>query len=153
MCENSDRIERRTLLRVPRARVWQALTTPEEFGRWFGVRVHGPSFAPGQHVRGPVTYPGFEHVFLELWIERVEPPRLLSWEWHPAAIEAGVDYSQEPKTRVVFDLAEAAQGTLLTVVESGFDRLTPERRVTVLRLNTEGWEEQMLNIEKHVAAG
>ena len=32
-----------------------------------------------------------------------------------------LDYSKEPTTLVVFELADAADGTLLTVVESGFD--------------------------------
>jgi len=53
---------------------------------------------------------------------------------------------------VVFELAEAAGGILLTVVESGLDQIPFARRATVLRLNTSGWDEQMRNIEKHVAA-
>src|SRR5260221_14788769 len=33
----SDRIERTVLLPVPRGRVWDAVTKPEQFARWFGV--------------------------------------------------------------------------------------------------------------------
>jgi uncharacterized protein YndB with AHSA1/START domain len=149
---DTDRIERKILLKVPRARVWQALTTPEEFGRWFGVRVENKTFTAGARVRGQVTYPGYEHVTWEAWIERIEPERLFSWRWHPAAVDTRVDYSKEPTTLVVFELQETEAGTLLSVVESGFDAVPVERRANALRMNTEGWEEQMRNIEKYVAA-
>ena len=45
-----------------------------------------------------------------------------SFRWHPYAIDPGVDYSGEPTTLVVFTLGEVEGGTLLTVVESGFDK-------------------------------
>lgn len=147
-----DRIERKVLLKATRARVWRALSNAEEFGKWFGVNFKGKNFIAGKSVQGKITYPGYEHLVMEVFIERVEPERLLSWRWHPAAIDSSVDYSQEPTTLVVFELAEADGGILLTVVESGLDKIPLARRATVQRLNTSGWEEQMRNIEKHVAA-
>ena len=51
----------------------------------------------------------------------MEPERLLSWRWHPAAIEKDVDYSAEPTTLVTFELKDAEGGTRLSVVESGFE--------------------------------
>ena len=42
---------------------------------------------------------------MEVLIERMVPERLLSWRWHPAAIDPAVDYSEEPTTLVVFELA------------------------------------------------
>jgi uncharacterized protein YndB with AHSA1/START domain len=147
----TDRIERKIMLNVPRTKVWKALTTAEEFGRWFGVRLEGKSFTAGQRVQGSVTYPGYEHIIWDVLIERVEPERLFSWRWHPAAIEAGFDYSNEPTTRVVFELTETDGGTLLSVVESGFDQVPIERRLKAFRLNSQGWEEQMVNIVKHVS--
>jgi hypothetical protein len=38
-------------------------------------------------------------------------------------------------TRVVFELADAPGGTLLTVVESGFDRIPLARRAKAFRDN------------------
>jgi uncharacterized protein YndB with AHSA1/START domain len=148
----TDRIERKILLKAPRSRVWRALANATEFGEWFGVTFAGKSFAAGQHLQGRVTYPGYEHLPFEIWIERMEPERLLSWRWHPAAIEPAVDYSQEPTTLVVFELQDVENGTLLSVVESGFDNVPPARRLKAFRLNCEGWDEQMDNIAKHVAA-
>ena len=152
MSTSTDRIERKILLKASRARVWRALSNAEEFGEWFGVNFKGKTFVAGKAVQGNVTYPGYEHVVMEVFIERVEPERLLSWRWHPAAIDPAVDYSQEPTTLVVFELQEADGGILLTVVESGLDKIPLARRATVLRLNTSGWDEQMVNIKKHVAA-
>ncbi|HEV8700677.1 MAG TPA: SRPBCC family protein [Candidatus Polarisedimenticolia bacterium] len=152
MNPSTDRIEREILLKAPRARVWRALSNAEEFGRWFGVALKGKTFAAGKRVQGPITYPGYEHLVFDVMIERMEPERLLSLRWHPAAVEPSVDYSKEPSTLVVFELKEVEGGTLLKLVESGFDGLPPARRLEAYRMNSGGWDIQMKNIEKHVAA-
>ena len=149
----TDRIERTILLKAPRSRVWRALSNAAEFGAWFGVDFQGKAFAAGKPVRGKITYPGYEHIVMEVQIERIEPERLLSWRWHPAAMDPAVDYSDEPTTLVEFVLAEVEGGTMLTVVESGLDKIPLARRAMVFRLNSSGWDEQMRNIEKHVATG
>ena len=145
-----DRIEKQISLSAPRSRVWRALSDSKEFGEWFGVQLQG-GFAPGARVRGRITHPGFEHLPFEMTIERMEPERLLSWRWHPYAIEAGVDYSKEPETVVEFELTETAKGTMVTVVESGFDRIPAIRRAKAFEMNDQGWAEQMKRIERHVA--
>ena len=152
MNTSTDRIERRILLKAERSRVWRALSDATEFGEWFGVDFKGETFAAGKTVKGRVTYPGYEHLLMEIVIERVVPERLLSWRWHPAAIDPAVDYSQEPMTLVVFELQDGEGGTVLSVAESGFDKIPVARRADVLRMNSSGWDEQMTNIEKHVAA-
>jgi uncharacterized protein YndB with AHSA1/START domain len=152
MNTSTDRIERRILLKAPRARVWRALSDAGEFGDWFGVDFTGKAFVAGKPIQGKITYPGYEHIAMEVLIEQIVPQRLLSWRWHPAAMDPKVDYSQEPTTLVVFELEEVDGSTLLTVVESGLDKIPLARRATVFRLNTSGWDEQILNIEKHVAA-
>jgi len=151
MNASTDRIERKILLKAPCSRVWRALSDAAEFGAWFGVDFKGKNFVAGKPVQGKVTYPGYEHIVMEVQIERMERERLLSWRWHPAAIDPSVDYSQEPTTLVVFELEEVDGGTLLTVVESGLDKIPLARRATVFRLNSSGWDEQMRNVEKHVA--
>ena len=146
----TDRIERTIVLRAPRIRVWRALTDPVEFGAWFGVRLEG-KFEPGARVRGAITHPGYEHVTLDITVERMEPQRLFSWRWHPYAIEPGVDYSHEPTTLVVFELQDVPEGTRLTVVESGFDEVPLARRALAYRMNGEGWTMQVQSIARHVA--
>ena len=152
MNTSTDRIERKIVLKAPRARVWRALTSIEEFNSWFAVRLQGKHFTAGGTFSGPVAHPGYEHVIMEVTIEKVEPEKLLSWRWHPNAIDPKVDYSGEPTSLVEFQLQDAVGGTLLTVVESGIDNIPVARRLQVFRMNSEGWEIQMKNIEKHVAA-
>jgi uncharacterized protein YndB with AHSA1/START domain len=145
---STDRIEKRVLLRAPRAQVWQALADSRAFGQWFGVDLAGP-FAPGARVGGRITHEGYEHLPFEITIERMEPERLLSWRWaHP--VEAGASDGEEPATLVVFELDDVADGTLLTVVESGFDGIPPARRAEVYRGNEQGWAQQMEAIERYV---
>ncbi|PYQ17391.1 MAG: vanillate O-demethylase oxidoreductase VanB [Acidobacteria bacterium] len=148
---STDRIEKKIVLRAPRARVWRALADAEQFGAWFGVDLKGASFRPGSRVRGRITAPGYEHLSLEVVVERMEPERRLSWRWHPYAVDPKVDYSSEPTTLVEFELQDAPEGTLLTVVESGFDRIPAARRAEAWRMNDQGWSAQMQNIERHVA--
>ena len=151
MTQSTDRIERKILLKASRARVWRALSNAEEFGSWFGVKLKGQSFAPGQRTRGQVTHPGYEHLTFEVLIERMEPERMLSWRWRPGAVQDEADFAAAPTTVVTFKLEDAEGGTLVSVVESGFDALPPDRRLAAFRENTEGWEAQMKAIEKHVA--
>lgn len=149
---STDRIQKNVVLKAPRSRVWRALANPEEFGAWFGVKLEGKKFAPGIRVHGQITVPGYEHVVMDITVERVDPEHLFSYRWHPHAVEPGVDYSSEPTTLVEFRLEEVAAGTELTVVESGFDRIPLPRRAEAFRMNDGGWAEQMKNIERHVAA-
>lgn len=150
MAESTDRIEKDIVIKAPRARVWRALTDGGEFGTWFGAALEAKSFAPGATVRGKITIPGYEHVTLELAVERVEPERILSWRWHPYAIDPKVDYSGEPTTLVLFELRDVPEGTLLKVVESGFDAIPASRRAEAWRMNDKGWAGQLKNVERHV---
>ena len=146
----TDTITKKAHLRAPRSRVWRALTNPQEFGAWFGVRLAG-TFAPGARLRGPITHKGYEHLTMEIAIERIEPERLLSWRWHPGAVDASADYAAEPTTLVTFELEEVDGGTMLTVVESGFDRLPAARRAEAFRMNEGGWAQQMESIGRYVS--
>ena len=150
--KSTDRIEKEIVLKAARSRVWRALSNAEEFGDWFGVALKGKTFAAGQAVQGQITYPGYEHLAWNVVIDRVEPESLLSFRWHPYAVDAAVDYSQEPTTLVVFELTAVDEGTFLRVVESGFDNIPAERRQEAFSMNSGGWDEQMKNIEKQVAA-
>jgi uncharacterized protein YndB with AHSA1/START domain len=146
----TDRIEKKILLHAPKARVWRALTDSKEFGTWFRVKLEGP-FAAGRSVTGKITHPGFEHVSMEVTVERMDAEQLFSYRWHPYAVDPKVDYSKEPMTLVEFRLEDAPDGTLLTVSESGFDRIPVARRAEAHRMNSGGWEAQLVNIEQHVA--
>lgn len=151
--EATDRIERSIVIDAPRERVWCALSDAGEFGSWFGADLQGQAFATGQRVRGPITIRGFEHIQFDVVTERVEPQRLLSYRWHPYAMDPDVDYTRETPTLVTFTLDDApGNATRLTVVESGFDNVPPHRRLEAFRMNSNGWNGQMKNIARHVDA-
>jgi uncharacterized protein YndB with AHSA1/START domain len=157
---NTDCIEKKILLQAPRPRVWRALADSTEFGTWFGLRFEGP-FVAGSAVRGVLVptqvdaevgnaQKAYEGLAFEIQIEKVEPERLLSFRWHPAAVDPKVDYSGEPTTLVEFSLEETADGVLLTVVESGFDRIPLERRAKAFASSDQGWSMMVKVIGKYV---
>ncbi len=157
---STDRIEKKILLRAPRQRVWRALSDSAEFGSWFGVKFDGP-FTPGASMRGALVGTTVdaevakaqkeqEGLPFEITIEQMEPERLFSFRWHPFAIERGVDYSSEPATLVVFKLEEVADGVMLTVTESGFDRIPLARRAKAFAANEQGWGIMVRMIEKYL---
>jgi hypothetical protein len=80
----------------------------------------------------------------------MEPERLFSFSWHPYAIDPNQDYSGEPPTLVEFTLQSIPTGSLLRVLESGFDKLPNERRLEAFRMNDSGWSQQVRNIAGHV---
>jgi uncharacterized protein YndB with AHSA1/START domain len=144
-----DRIEKRIELKAPVSRVWQALTDHREFGAWFRVALEGP-FVPGQEVRGRITWPGAEHLTMTATVQRMESERRFSFTWHPYAIDPAIDYSAEPPTLVEFTLEAIPDGTLLTVIESGFAALPAHRRDLAFRMNEQGWSIQIQNISQHL---
>ena len=149
--ESTDRIERSVVLNAPRARVWQALTNAEEFGDWFGANLKGQTFAPGQRARGHLTFKGYEDYFFDIVVDRIEPKNLMSYHWHPYPMDKSIDYDKEEPTLVTFTLTDAPNnGTRLTVVETGFDKVPPSRRLEAFRMNSGGWESQMKRITAHV---
>jgi uncharacterized protein YndB with AHSA1/START domain len=146
----TDRIERQIRLRQPRSKVWKALTDAREFGEWFGA-IFSESFKPGARLQGRISHKGYEHMTMDITIERMEPERLLSWRWHPGACDPGESFADEPTTLVMFELHDIPEGTLLTVVESGFDQIPLARRAKAFRENEEGWAGQMKAIEEYLA--
>jgi uncharacterized protein YndB with AHSA1/START domain len=157
---STDRIEKRIMLRAPLDRVWSAVSDAKQFGGWFGVAFDGP-FEEGTRLSGKIvpTTADPEVAKLqephrgkpfEFTVERIEPPRRISFRWHPYAIESGVDYSQEPMTTIVFELKEVPEGVLLTISESGFDRIPIARRAEAFKANEGGWEHQTQLVKKYL---
>ena len=165
-----DRIEKQVTLRAPVSRVWRAIADAREFGRWFGVRFAG-EFAPGKAMTGTfdgkldeasiiehqkrmglkpskVRMPGPDAVFCT--VERIEKERYFSFRWVPYGIDAEADPKNEPMTLVEFTLDPVSEGTRLTIVESGFDRVPAHRRERAFRMNEGGWAGQAENLRNHV---
>jgi uncharacterized protein YndB with AHSA1/START domain len=145
----ANQIEKKMEINAPVSRVWRALTDYREFGTWFEVKLDQP-FEPGQPSTGHLTIPGYEHLKWEAVVQKMEPETLFSYTWHPYAVEPDVDYSKETPTLVEFRLEPTAAGTLLTVIESGFDNIPSHRRDEAMRMNDGGWAAQLKSINEYV---
>jgi uncharacterized protein YndB with AHSA1/START domain len=145
-----NQIEKRIEIAAPVSRVWKALTDSRQFGEWFLVKMDGP-FVVGQPVAGQITHPGYEHLRMEIVVKAIEPETLFSYTWHPYALDPKVDYNKEEPTLVEFRLQPTAGRTLLTVTESGFDKIPSARRAEAFRMNYGGWAQQMKNIQAYVS--
>lgn len=166
----SDRIEKQIVLRAPVSRVWRAIIDIDEFGAWFGVKLEQP-FVAGETITG--TYEGdFDEHELRCYqqaagiepsgvnmptgstvfctVDRIEPERYFSFRWIPYGIDADCDPAREPTTLVEFRLEPVADGTRLTIVESGFDQVPPHRRERAFLMNEGGWSAQIENVRRHV---
>jgi uncharacterized protein YndB with AHSA1/START domain len=157
-----DQIVKKTVLKAPRARVWEAVSDSKKYGAWFGAEFDGP-FKAGSKLTATIvpttvdpeiakaqsSYSGRTFSFE---VERVEPEKIIAFRWHPFAIDQTIDYSKEPTTLIVFELADAPGGhTALTITESGFDKIPLERRAEAFRMNSGGWDAQLTLIEKFLA--
>jgi uncharacterized protein YndB with AHSA1/START domain len=142
----ADRIEKNIELAASVSRVWRALTDHREFCTWFHAELDGP-FVRGKTVRGHSTYPGHEDAKFEIVVQKMEPDLSFSFTW-PAYADGS---SEAPHTLVEFTLAPSRKGTLLRVVESGFDKLPIGRRLEVFRENDAGWSVQVNNIAEYLA--
>ncbi|MGZ4816558.1 MAG: SRPBCC family protein [Terriglobales bacterium] len=137
-------IEQQVTIRAPRSRVWEALTTPSELGTWFHCTLTAKDFSPGETINGVSTYPGCEGKAFVLEIVEKVPKERFSWRWSP-----GLAASDDPPTTVTFTLEEVTGGTRVTVTESGFDRISLERRAKAFEDNTQGWKIQMQNLSDY----
>jgi len=156
-----DQIARQIVLKALPERVWRAISDSARFGAWFGVAFDGP-FVAGTHVVGRIVPTRVDPDVAALqephrgkvwqaWVEQIEPMRLFSYRWHPFAVDPARDYSAEPTTRVRFELAEADDGTLLTITETGFDAIPSDRRAAAIAANSGGWDHQLRLIEKYLS--
>ena len=136
----SDRIERTLVLPAPRQRVWDAITRVEQFSQWFGnvrdidLRVGGAINFTWENELSP--YPGV--------IETIEPLRCFAFRWSSHAIgHPELNLPPTISTLVTFTLEEVAEGTCLTLVESGFAALPDALRAQSYQENVEGWQVEL----------
>jgi uncharacterized protein YndB with AHSA1/START domain len=141
--EIPDSIEREVILPVPPARVWAALTQPDQLGAWFGTQAT-VDLRPGGEVvftwDGSTGPRGTNRGVIEV----VEPARRLTFRWQPSP-----DTAQT--TRVEFTLEPHPDGTRLRLVESGFASLPPGLRGDCHRSNTRGWLRELGELAQYLA--
>jgi uncharacterized protein YndB with AHSA1/START domain len=146
-----NQIEKQIELKAPISKVWNALTDYKQFSEWFGVALESP-FKMGETTEGQITIEGYEFIRFTANVQKMEAEQLFSYTWHPASLEKNHDYSNETPTLVEFKLTESTNGTLLTVIETGFNKLPENRREESFRRNSDGWAMQLESIEEYLTS-
>lgn len=130
-----DAIERQLVIPVARQRVWEAITRPEQLSRWFGDSVE-LELAVG----APITFYWKEHGTSRGRVEAVDPPSRFAYRWASSADpDHAVPFDEVVSTLVEFTLEETAEGTRVTVVESGFASLPADEREQTRNEHVQGW--------------
>ncbi len=123
--------------------MWQLLTEAGHLSRWFGDSAE-VDLRPG----GKMTFTWDQFGSQHAQVERVDPPAFFSYRW---ARRTGEDPVEGNSTLVEFTLTEAGPGTLLRVVETGFDALkaTEPEKETAVGENTQGWRNELAELEHY----
>lgn len=109
---------RRTIrINATREKVWRTVTEPELISQWFG-QISLTGSGVGAH--GTISWPNQAGVPIR--VEACEPESMVAYRWCNEECTLPDAVIEETSTVFTFTLEDAADGTLLTVVETGFDR-------------------------------
>jgi uncharacterized protein YndB with AHSA1/START domain len=126
-------VTRTVFITAPRERVWEALTVPEQITRWFGQTARFDSLTVG--ASGSFGWEGYGE--FPVRIEEVDEPAAFAFTWGTP----GEPITPQNSTTARFTLEEVDDGTLLTVVESGFADL--EDPAASMEDNRGGWDSEL----------
>ena len=141
-----DKIERSLEFPFPPARVWRAITQPQELCQWFS-----------DHVTLTLEV-GSEAVFE--WeqlgratgvVEAIVPNQTLAFRWRARGVPEAEAISATNSTLVAFTLEKINTGTRLTVSESGFSALPLNLRETIFEQNTIGWQHELAELVTYLS--
>jgi uncharacterized protein YndB with AHSA1/START domain len=140
-----DRIESEVLIEAPVDVVWSIVTEAEHVGKWFSDSAE-IELEPG----GKAVLTWEEHGSFPGRVEKVEPPRFISFRW---ARPAGAEPTEGNSTLVEFTLSAEGGGTRLHVVESGFSQLegTDEEKAEYREGNIQGWDQELGELREYVS--
>jgi uncharacterized protein YndB with AHSA1/START domain len=137
-----DRIERTVRIERPVERVWDAITTAEGLGTWFGDRGAEVDLRVGGTAR--LRWASGDSATLT--IQRLEPTSVFGYSWHVYGLPEG----DPRRTYVEFTLTPDGAATSLTVVESGFAQLGPDDHEKAFGGNTKGWQSELDELVTYV---
>jgi uncharacterized protein YndB with AHSA1/START domain len=138
-----DRIERTLHIDRSVERVWQAITSAEGLGSWFGDQAE-----IDLRVGGAVTVKWDSGDVARLRIERLEPQTVFGYTWSIM----GLPENDPRRTYVEFTLTPDGDGTSLSVVETGFAQLTPAEHSRAFEGNTKGWTNELEELVTYLHA-
>lgn len=126
-------ITRTVAVAASQQRTWDALTDPAAIGQWWG---HPAVFPDGVRQGAGGTFEWVGHGLMPIRVERFDPPHHFDLLWG----ELGDAEPGEDASLVRFSLVpDGPERTMVTVVESGFDRLAVAERRAAMEENVKGW--------------
>ena len=144
-----DTIEKEIVVRASKERVYAALTTPEQFVKWFAIGVEG-KFDTGER---PVLDFG-EFGKFKIFVVAADPFDYFAYRCVPGSIYCPKgfldDVLQEPNTLVEFTLESVDGGTRIRVKESGIASLPAEVIEETLKGNDAGWTFMIGRLEEYL---
>lgn len=139
-------VTRSVTIAAPVHKVWAAITEPEHIARWFGQRAVLDELALG--ARGVFSFDGYGD--FPVVVEELDPMRAVAYRWsndNARALDA-TTVDPEHSTVFRFTLEPTGDGTVLTVVESGFGTLADP--VASLESNRGGWTAELDELVAYV---
>jgi len=144
-----DSIEKEIVVRASKERVYAALTTPDQFVKWFAVGVDG-TFGTGERP----TLDFGEYGKFKIYVVASDPYDYFAYRCVPGSIYCPQgflgDVLAEPNTLVEFRLETVAEGTKVRVKESGIASLPSEVIEETLKGNDAGWAFVMNRLEEYL---
>jgi len=136
----ADSIEKETLVKAPIEKVYDAITKPEQFVKWWpDSRIAHGSLKPGE-----VTVVDFGACGgkCALFVVEARPHNYFAYRWvigpqNPQVAED--DPRKHTNTLVEYHLEPVGNNTRVRVVESGFASLPPEQLAKCADHIAEGW--------------
>ncbi len=144
--EDTATVTRTVRIEAPRDLVFEVLTRPDQIAQWFG---QSADFPDGVHAGAQGVFGWRDHGDFPARIESYRPPSGFAFRWGTP----GEPLQEDNSTTATFTLEADGQGTLLTVVESGFDALGElAGRRAAMEDNAQGWVEELDELVAHVVA-
>jgi uncharacterized protein YndB with AHSA1/START domain len=144
-----DSIEKEIVVRASKERVYAALTTPEQFVKWFAIGVEG-TFGAGER---PILDFG-EFGKFKIYVVAANPYDYFAYRCVPGSIYCPQgflgDALAEPNTLVEFTLETVAGGTKVHLRESGIASLPAEVIEETLKGNDDGWTFMIGRLEEYL---
>ncbi|HVU14536.1 MAG TPA: SRPBCC domain-containing protein [Phototrophicaceae bacterium] len=134
---------RSAVIKADQARVWRAITTPEQISAWFdGSMKWEYTLAAGEimtfYYQGKLVGHGK--------IVTVEPVTRFAFQWTP---EPG----NPTESLVTFVLEAVPDGTRVTISEAGFEKLPDEVRQQRYEMNGQGWSITLDHLASYLQEG
>jgi uncharacterized protein YndB with AHSA1/START domain len=144
-----DSIEKEFVVRASKERVYAALTTPEQFVKWFSVGVEG-KFETGER---PIVDFG-EYGKFKIYVVAANPYDYFAYRCVDASTYSPQgffgDALAEPNTLVEFTLTAVSEGTKVHLKESGIAALPAEVIEETLKGNEAGWTFMLGRLEEYL---